>query len=56
MLTEEELIELLKSQLEETERKLEELADLIRSAYEDVISPDIRDQIEDSFKDLKIEL
>ena len=52
MLTEQELIELLRSQLEEAERKLDELADLTRTAYDETDNQDLSQQIEDTFQDL----
>ena len=56
MLTEQELIELLRSQLEEAERKLDELAALTRTAYDETDNQDLIQQIEDTFQDLNIDL
>jgi hypothetical protein len=56
MLTEQELIELLRSQLEEAERKVDELADLTRTAYDETDNQDLIQQIEDTFQDLNIDL
>ena len=57
MLTEEELIELLRSQLEEAERNIEQLSDLLREAYAEIrTSTDLRDQIEEIFSELDVDL
>jgi len=57
MLTEEELIELLRSQLSKAETALDNMADLLREAYVDLdLSQDLKEQIEDLFNDLDIDL
>tara|TARA_Y100000401_G_scaffold87501_1_gene72982 strand:- start:2813 stop:2986 length:174 start_codon:yes stop_codon:yes gene_type:complete len=57
MLTEEELIELLRSQLDKAERDIEQLSDLLREAYAEIrTSTDLRDQIEEIFSDLDVDL
>lgn len=56
MLTEQELIELLRSQIDTAERTIEMLAELVREAYVSVDNLDLKDQIEDLFTDLEIGL
>ena len=57
MLTEEELIELLRSQLDKAERDTEQLSDLLREAYAEIrTSTDLRDEIEEIFSDLDVDL
>jgi hypothetical protein len=56
MLTEQELIELLRSQIDTAERTVETLAELLREAYASDDNQDLKDQIEDTFTELEIEL
>mgnify|MGYP001422754798 CR=1 FL=1 len=57
MLTDQELIEVLRSQLDKAERDIELLADLLREAYDEIrTSTDLRDQIEETFNELDVDL
>ena len=56
MLTEQELIELLRSQIDTAERTIEMLAELAREAYVSEDNQDLRDQIEDLFADTGLDL
>tara|TARA_Y100000385_G_C12562816_1_gene412895 strand:+ start:81 stop:251 length:171 start_codon:yes stop_codon:yes gene_type:complete len=56
MLTEQELIELLRTQIDTAERTVEMLSELLREAYTSSDNPDMKDQIEDLFTDLDIDL
>tara|TARA_Y100000401_G_C8294545_1_gene210586 strand:+ start:523 stop:696 length:174 start_codon:yes stop_codon:yes gene_type:complete len=57
MLTDQELIEVLRSQLDKAERDIELLSDLLREAYAEIrTSTDLRDQIEEIFSELDVDL
>ena len=56
MLTEQELIELLRTQIDTAERAVELLAELLRESYASDDNLDLKDQIEDTFTELGIEL
>ncbi len=58
MLTEDELIEVLKAQLDEAERNMERLAELLRVAYDFGIEEDssLCSDIEEVFRELKLDL
>lgn len=56
MLSEVELIDVLKSQLDRAELDIERLAHLIREAYRDTSNIELKDQVEDTFRELKLDL
>tara|TARA_S200002703_G_scaffold35810_1_gene30875 strand:- start:2433 stop:2603 length:171 start_codon:yes stop_codon:yes gene_type:complete len=56
MLTEQELIELLRSQIDTSERTVERLSELLREAYNSSDNKDMKDQIEDLFTELDMYL